>query len=66
MHRHAPGRYVTSTTAGEPFLAFLPAPLPSVSLKFQPEGIRYDELSEDDNDEWDALEWDGDGTVPAS
>jgi Fic family protein len=28
MHRPAPGRYVTVTTAGEPFLAFVPAPLP--------------------------------------
>jgi len=36
----------------------------SVPLKFQREGIRYDELSEDDKDQWDALEWDEDGTVP--
>ncbi len=36
----------------------------SVPLKFQREGIRYDELSEDDKDEWDALEWDEDGAVP--
>jgi Fic family protein len=28
MHRPAPGRYVTVTTAGEPFQAFVPAPLP--------------------------------------
>lgn len=28
MHRTAPGRYVTVTTAGEPFQAFVPAPLP--------------------------------------
>ena len=28
MHRPAPGRYVTVTTAGEPFRAFVPAPLP--------------------------------------
>jgi type I restriction enzyme R subunit len=36
----------------------------SVPLKFQREGIKYDELSEDDKDQWDALEWDDDGTVP--
>jgi type I restriction enzyme R subunit len=36
----------------------------SVPLKFQREGIKYDELSEEDRDQWDALEWDDDGTVP--
>ncbi len=36
----------------------------SVPLKFQREGITYDELSEDEKDQWDALEWDDDGTVP--
>ena len=36
----------------------------SVPVKFQREGIKYDELSEEDKDEWDALEWDEDGTVP--
>jgi type I restriction enzyme R subunit len=36
----------------------------SVPLKFQREGIKYDDLSEEDKDEWDALEWDDDGNVP--
>ena len=36
----------------------------SVPLKSQREGIKYDELSEEDKDQWDALEWDDDGTVP--
>jgi type I restriction enzyme, R subunit len=36
----------------------------SVPLKFQREGIRYDELSEDEKDQWDALEWDEEGVVP--
>jgi type I restriction enzyme R subunit len=36
----------------------------SVPLKFQREGIRYDELPEEDKDQWDALEWDDDGNVP--
>jgi type I restriction enzyme R subunit len=29
----------------------------SVPLKFQREGIRYDDLSEEEKDQWDALEW---------
>ena len=33
-------------------------------LKFQREGITYDELSEDEKEQWDALEWNEDGTVP--
>ncbi len=36
----------------------------SVPLKFQREGIRYDDLSEEDKDQWDALDWDEDGNVP--
>ena len=33
-------------------------------LRFQREGIKYDDLSEEEKDQWDALEWDDDGTVP--
>ncbi len=36
----------------------------SVPLKFQREGIKYDDLSEEDKDQWDALEWDDDGSIP--
>ena len=36
----------------------------SVPLKFQREGIKYDELSEDEQEQWDALEWNEDGTAP--
>jgi type I restriction enzyme R subunit len=36
----------------------------SVPLKFQREGIKYNELSEEDKDQWDALEWDEEGNVP--
>ncbi len=36
----------------------------SVPLKFQREGIKYDELSDEDKDQWDALEWDEEGNVP--
>ncbi len=30
----------------------------SVPLKFQREGIKYEDLSEDEKDQWDSLEWD--------
>ena len=36
----------------------------SVPLKFQREGIKYDELPDDEKDQWDALEWDDGGEVP--
>ena len=36
----------------------------SVPLKFAREGIVYDELSEDEKDEWDALEWDEEVGTP--
>lgn len=36
----------------------------SVPLKFQRQGIKYDDLSEDEKEAWDALEWNDDGTTP--
>lgn len=36
----------------------------SVPLKFQREGINYNELSEEEKEQWDALEWNEDGEVP--
>jgi type I restriction enzyme R subunit len=36
----------------------------SVPLRFQREGITYDQLSEEEKSEWDALEWNEDGEVP--
>ena len=46
---------------------FLVPPLAvSVPLKFQRGGIRYDDLSDDEKEQWDAVEWDEDGTVPAA
>jgi type I restriction enzyme R subunit len=36
----------------------------SVPLKFQREGIKYDDLSDEEKEEWDALEWNEDGTAP--
>ncbi|WP_413248491.1 DEAD/DEAH box helicase family protein [Sinomonas flava] len=35
-----------------------------VPLKFPTRGIRYEELSEDEKDQWDSLEWDEDGEIP--
>lgn len=37
----------------------------SVPLKFQRQGITYAELSEEEKEQWDALEWDEDGNTPA-
>ena len=36
----------------------------SVPLRFQREGISYEDLSEDEKDQWDALEWDEEGEIP--
>ena len=36
----------------------------SVPLKFQRQGIRYDDLSEQEKENWDALEWSEDGGAP--
>jgi type I restriction enzyme R subunit len=42
----------------------VPARAVSVPLKFQREGIKYDDLSEEEKEEWDAAEWSEDGAVP--
>lgn len=42
----------------------VPAKGVSVPLKFQREGITYNELSDDEKEQWDALEWNDDGIVP--
>jgi len=36
----------------------------SVPLKFQREGLSYDQLSATEKECWDAIEWDEDGSVP--
>jgi type I restriction enzyme, R subunit len=36
----------------------------SVPLKFQREGIRYAELSDEEREQWDELDWDEDGHAP--
>lgn len=42
-----------------------PTPI-SVPTKFQREGIQYNDLSEEEKEQWDALEWDEEGNVPDS
>ena len=54
--------YPLEEAVGDGFL--VPPRAVSVPLKFQREGIKYDDLSEDEKDDWDALEWDDDGGVP--
>ncbi|MHA6839805.1 DEAD/DEAH box helicase family protein [Ralstonia pseudosolanacearum] len=40
-------------------------PIPiSVPMKFQREGIRYSDLSDDEKEQWDELEWNDEGTIP--
>jgi type I restriction enzyme R subunit len=36
----------------------------SVPLQFAREGIRYDDRTDEEKDQWDALEWDEEGEVP--
>ena len=36
----------------------------SMSTKFLRQGIRYDELSEEEKDDWDSYEWNEDGDIP--
>jgi type I restriction enzyme R subunit len=42
----------------------VPASAVSVPLRFQREGIDYDDLSEEEKEQWDALEWSEDGHIP--
>ncbi|WP_088891255.1 DEAD/DEAH box helicase family protein [Leptolyngbya ohadii] len=42
----------------------VPSKSVSVPLRFQREGIRYDDLPEDEKEQWDELDWDEDGNVP--
>jgi type I restriction enzyme R subunit len=36
----------------------------SVPLKFQRQGIKYDDLSDEEKEQWDALAWNDEGTIP--
>jgi type I restriction enzyme R subunit len=54
--------YTLDEAVRENFL--VPPKAVSVPLRFPRQGIRYDELSEDEKDEWDAAEWNDDGSIP--
>jgi len=54
--------YALEDAVADGFL--VPVQAVSVPLKFQREGIKYNALSEDEKDQWDALEWDGDDGAP--
>jgi type I restriction enzyme, R subunit len=36
----------------------------SVPLKFQREGMKYTQMSDEEKERWDAIEWDEDGNIP--
>ena len=40
-----------------------PVPI-SVPLKFQREGIKYNDLTDEEKEQWDALDWNEEGTIP--
>lgn len=42
----------------------VPAVAVSVPMKFPREGITYDELPEQEKEQWDAIEWDEEGSTP--
>lgn len=56
--------YDLSDAVNDGFLA--PPRAVSVPLRFQREGIRYDDLPEEEKERWDALEWSEDGEIPDS
>ena len=43
----------------------VPAKAVAVPLKFQREGITYNDLSEEEKEDWDEIEWDDTGQIPA-
>ena len=42
----------------------VPSKSVSVPLKFQRGGIKYDDLSDEEKEQWDAVEWSDDGSAP--
>lgn len=42
----------------------VPSKSVSVPLRFQREGIKYDNLSEEEKEQWDSKEWSDDGSTP--
>jgi type I restriction enzyme R subunit len=63
MERGVPtDSYDLEDAVADGFLA--PPRVVSVPLRFQREGITYDQLSEEEKTEWDALEWNEEGEPP--
>lgn len=54
--------YDLADAVGDKFL--VPSKAVSVPLKFQRQGIRYDDLSDEEKEQWDAKEWSEDGDTP--
>jgi type I restriction enzyme R subunit len=54
--------YALDDAVSDGFL--VPARAVAVPLRFQREGIKYADLSEEEQEQWDALEWDEDGQTP--
>ncbi len=54
--------YALDDAVNDGFL--VPAKAVAVPLRFQREGITYADLSEEEQEQWDALEWDEDGHTP--
>ena len=54
--------YGLAEAIGDGYL--VPARAVTVPLKFPRDGIRYDELSDEEKERWDELEWSDDGDVP--
>lgn len=55
--------YDLDDAVGDGFL--VPAEAVSVPVHFQREGITYADLSDGEKEQWDALEWDEQGNIPA-
>lgn len=55
--------YELSDAVADGFL--VPAKSVSVPIKFQREGIKYENLSEEEKEEWDAKDWSDDGSTPS-
>jgi type I restriction enzyme, R subunit len=45
-------------------LYLVPARPVSVPIRFQRQGIKYSDLTDEEKERWDALEWGEDGTIP--
>jgi type I restriction enzyme R subunit len=54
--------YALDDAVNDGFL--VPAKAVAVTLRFQREGIKYADLSEEEQEQWDALEWDDEGHAP--